>query len=139
MKKEKKCDRNCFECQYDDCVLDELTHEDYVELAERDREMRWAEAPQKKKLASQHKAYYEANREKLAARQKAYREANREKVAAQKKALFIHSRKEHGYTQAALAALCGVSQPTISKWESGSVPFDPALVGQWLPELLEGA
>ena len=124
MKKEKVCDRNCFECRYDDCILDELEHEDYVESAERDREMRWAEKPETKKVAAQ---------------QKAYREANREKVAAQKKALFLRCRKEHGYTQAALAALCGVSQPTISQWESGSIPYDPALVGRWLPELLEGA
>ena len=124
MKKEKVCDRNCFECRFADCILDELDYEDYVEMAERDREMRFAEAPEKKKVAAQQKAYYEANREK---------------VAAQKKALFLYSRKEHGYTQAALAALCGVSQPTISQWESGSVPFNPALVGQWLPELLEGA
>ena len=38
--------------------------------------------PEKRKVAAQKKAYYEANREKVAAQQKAYREANREKYNA---------------------------------------------------------
>ena len=42
--------------------------------------------PEKRKVAAQQKAWYEANREKVAAQQKAWYEANREKVAAQQKA-----------------------------------------------------
>ena len=51
--------------------------------------------PEKRKLAAQQKAYYEANREKLAAKQKAYYEANREKVAAQQKAYREANREKY--------------------------------------------
>ena len=50
---EAVCDRNCFQCPFPDCVVDEMSYDE-------------------------RKAYREANREKVAARQKAYREANRE-------------------------------------------------------------
>ena len=94
------CNKDCFNCQYPDCVLDELDAEDYRESRERDRllkqrtdKQRKAAAQQKAyreanrdKVAAQQKAYYEANRDKVAAQQKAYREANRDKVAAQQKA-----------------------------------------------------
>ena len=47
-----------------------------------DREIHFERLSQeKRKVAAQQKAYYEANREKVAAQKKAYREANREKVA----------------------------------------------------------
>ena len=48
----------------------------------------------REKLAAQHKAYYEANREKVAAQQKAYREANREKVAEYQKAYYEANREK---------------------------------------------
>lgn len=69
-------------------------------------------------------------RTKVAAAQKAYYEANREKVAAAKKGRELYDlRTEHGMTQTALGKfLGGVSQPTISLWESGAVPFDLAAV-----------
>lgn len=60
-----------------------LTLEDYRETDDRDREVRMErKGPKGKKVAAQHKAWYEANREKVAAQKKAYREANREKINA---------------------------------------------------------
>lgn len=69
------CNKDCFHCPYPDCINDDMDHEDYVEAAERDRELR--STPEKRKLAAQQKAYREANREKVAAQQKAYREEKR--------------------------------------------------------------
>ena len=64
-----------------------LTPEDLKQSSELDREAKFSSLPpEKRKVAAQRKAYYEANREKVAAQRKAYREANREKVAAQRKA-----------------------------------------------------
>ena len=91
---------------------------------------------QARKRAAQQKAYYEANREKLAASQKAYYEANREKgVAAGRR--IADARRAAGYTQAALAKLLRVSQPTLSKWETGAMPPRWELLRQVLPDLGE--
>ncbi len=79
------CDRDCFNCQFEDCVLEEGPNAaEYRELALIDKSL--FETPEKRKVAAYQKAYYEANREKVAASKKAYREANREKVAAYQKA-----------------------------------------------------
>ena len=88
-------------------------------LAERQKAYREAN---REKVAEYQKAYYEANREKVAEYQKAYREANREKVAEyQKGAALRKLRRQAGYTQRALSRLSGVSQPTISQYETGAV------------------
>lgn len=61
----------------------QLTNDDLVMSREFDR-MAVLDSMdnQKRKVAAQQKAWYEANREKVAAQQKAYREANREKYNA---------------------------------------------------------
>ncbi len=106
---------------------------------------------QARKRSAQQKAYREANREKVAASQKAYREANREKVAASRKAYYeanrekgvaagrriADARRAAGYTQAALAKLLRVSQPTLSNWETGAMPPRWELLRQVLPDLGE--
>ena len=146
------CNKDCFCCPYPDCICDELDHEDYKELARIERteifprsqaqkkvaasKKAWYEANREKVAASQ-KAYREANREKVAASKKAYREANREKVAASKKAALKIARLSHGYTQVALARLVGVSQATISQYETGCLPYDPHIFASILPELME--
>ena len=66
-----------------DAEIEALFHlepEDLTRARELDR-LAYLEGlpPEKRKLAAQQRAYYEANREKLAAQQRAYREANREK------------------------------------------------------------
>ena len=77
------CGKDCFNCEFPECIYDRLDAEDYKQSDERDRLL--TQTPQQKKLAAQQRAYREANREKLAAQQRAYREANREKVAARRK------------------------------------------------------
>ena len=80
------CDKDCFHCIYEDCILDSLDHQDYLELSRIETDFINPKTQKQKNVAAQQKAYYEANREKLTAYQKAYYEANREKVAAQQKA-----------------------------------------------------
>ena len=149
------CNKDCFHCPYPDCINDDMDHEDYIEAAKRDLELR--STPEKRKVAAQQKAYrennrekvaaqqkayYKANREKLAAQKKAYRENNREKVAAQQKAYYKANREKLaaqqriiretrisvGLSQATAANILGVSRTTICFWENGNVPCDTAAV-----------
>ena len=78
------CDKDCFHCKFSDCIYDRLDAEDYAQSSERDKDM--SRSPAQKKVAAQHRAYREKNREKLAAQQRAYYEANKDKVAAQRRA-----------------------------------------------------
>lgn len=79
--KESVCDRDCLNCVYPDCILDEGPNAaEYREMAQIEKDL--FRTDEQKKVAASQKAYREANREKVAASKKAYYEANREKVAA---------------------------------------------------------
>ena len=93
----------------------------------------WYEA-NKDKVAAQKKAWYEVNKDKVAAQQKAYREANKDKVAAQQKSIAL-ARKAQGMTQSGLAAIVGVTQATVSMWETGAVKANWDKLCAVLPEL----
>ena len=80
------CDRDCFHCKYDDCILEELEAVDYDEQRRIEREIVFPQDRKKKIVAAKQRAYYEANRDKIAAKQRAYREANRDKIAAKQRA-----------------------------------------------------
>ena len=72
------CDRDCFHCQFPDCILDELEAEDYAEQRRIERDIVFPANAKQKKIAAKRRAYREANRDEIAAYQRAYREANRE-------------------------------------------------------------
>ena len=82
----------------------------------------WYEA-NREKVEAYKKAYREANREKVAATQKAWYEANREKVAASQK-WIADARKKAGWTQADVARMIGVSQPSVSMLEIGHMNLE---------------
>ena len=148
-----ECNHNCLECPYPDvpeeCLEAALTWDEYKELDVIDkdiinpktakqkavaaRQKAYREA-NKDKVAAQHKAYREANKDKIAAQQKAYREANKDKVAARQKSIAL-ARKAHGMTQSGLAAIVGVTQATVSMWETGAVKANWDKLCAALPEL----
>ena len=88
------CNRDCFNCVFEDCVIDGVSAEDYDYARMVEREFVFPKTQEEKKLAAKQKAYREANREELAAKQKAYREANREELAAKQKAYYEANREE---------------------------------------------
>ena len=88
----------------------------------------------KDKVAAQQKAYREANKDKVAARQKAWYEANKDKVAARQKSIAL-ARKAQGMTQSGLAAIVGVTQATVSLWETGALKANWDKLCAALPEL----
>ena len=148
-----ECNHNCLECPYPDvpeeCLEAALTWDEYKELDVIDKDIinqktakqkavaaqqkAWYEA-NKDKVAAQQKAWYEANKDKVAAQKKAYREANKDKVAAQQKSIAL-ARKAHGMTQSGLAAIVGVTQATVSMWETGAVKANWDKLCAALPEL----
>ena len=112
--------------------------QDEIEASRRrDRRAKFEALPiEKRKVAASQKAWYEANREKVAASQKAYREANWEKVAASKK-WIADARKKAGWTQADVARMIGVSQPSVSLLEIGHMNLEKFSKRAELEELLK--
>ena len=148
-----ECNHNCLECPYPDvpeeCLEAALTWDEYKELDVIDkdiinpktakqkavaaRQKAYREA-NKDKVAARRKAWYEANKDRVAARKKAYREANKDKVAAQQKSIAL-ARKAQGMTQSGLAAIVGVTQATVSLWETGALKANWDKLCAALPEL----
>ena len=73
------CDYECFHCPYEDCINDEMRHEDYQE----GKELELISGAKEYKTSESHRAaqkkYYEENKEKVAAYRKKYYEENKEK------------------------------------------------------------
>ena len=105
--------------------------------ANKDKVAAWKKAyreANKDKIAAQQKAWYEANKDKVAARKKAWYEANKDRVAAQQKSIAL-ARKAQGMTQSGLAAIVGVTQATVSMWETGALKANWDKLCAVLPEL----
>ena len=148
-----ECNHNCLECPYPDvpeeCLEAALTWDEYKELDVIDKDIinpktakqkavaayqkAWYEA-NKDKVAAQQKAWYEANKDRVAARKKAWYEANKDKVAARQKSIAL-ARKAQGMTQSGLAAIVGVTQATVSLWETGALKANWDKLCAVLPEL----
>ena len=81
----KVCNHDCFNCQYPDCIVDDMTAEEYRELSRIERELIRPKSRKELAIAAKQREYREANRESIAAKQREYREANRESIAAKKR------------------------------------------------------
>lgn len=113
------CDRNCFECPYPDCVLDEVSLEEYRESDERDKQEERAEklasAKDKKaewriKNIEKHRKscreyaernpdrmrkYYEDNKDAINEKRRSYRERNRDRIRAAERERMRRYRAEN--------------------------------------------
>ena len=88
----EKCNRDCFNCPYPDCINDEMTAEDYQEALQRDRVT--LNSNEKLKLNEKKRAYYAENRERRLAWQRDYYQANRDHIRAMRKAHYYANRAE---------------------------------------------
>ena len=133
-----ECNHNCLECPYpdvpDECLEATLTWDEWQELDAIDKDIINPKTAKQKAVAAWQKAYYEANKDKIAAQKKAYREANKDKIAAWQKSIAL-VRKAQGMTQSGLAAIVGVTQATVSLWETGEVKANWDKLCAVLPEL----
>ena len=118
-----ECNHNCLECPYpdvpDECLEAALTWDEWQEFDAIDKDIINPKTAKQKTIA---------------ARQKAYREANKDKVAARQKSIAL-ARKAQGMTQSGLAAIVGVTQATVSLWETGAVKANWDKLCAALPEL----
>ena len=89
----RKCDKDCFNCPYEECIFDGVDAEDYAELAKIERELLTPKSLKEKRRAAAKRAYYESHREELAAKNRAYYESHREELAAKKKSLPAEEKK----------------------------------------------
>ena len=118
-----ECNHNCLECPYpdvpDECLEAALTWDEYKELDAIDKDIINPKTAKQKAVAARKKAWYEANKDKVAAWQK--------NIAL--------ARKARGMTQIELAAIVGVTQATVSLWETGAVKASWDKLCAALPEL----
>ncbi len=118
-----ECNHNCLECPYpdvpDECLEAALTWDEYKELDAIDKDIINPKTAKQKAVAARKKAWYEANKDKVAAWQK--------NIAL--------ARKAQGMTQSGLAAIVGVTQATVSLWETGAVKANWDKLCAVLPEL----
>ena len=91
----KVCNRDCFNCAFDECILEELEAEDYAEQRRIEREIVKPKSAKEKKIAAYQRAYYEANKDEIAAKKRAYREANKDEIAAKRRAYREANREKY--------------------------------------------
>lgn len=75
-----KCNKDCFNCPYPDCIEDELDAKDYDLARKVEREIILPKNKKENEIAAKQRAYREANRDEIAAKQRAYYEANRNRL-----------------------------------------------------------
>ena len=133
-----ECNHNCLECPYPDvpeeCLEAALTWDEHKELDVIDKDIVNPKTAKQKAAAARQRAWYEANKDKVAARKKAWYEANKDRVAAWQKSIAL-ARKAQGMTQSRLAAIVGVTQATVSLWETGALKANWDKLCAVLPEL----
>ena len=82
------CNRDCFNCPFDDCVVDDYTYDEVVEARERDKEYALAEMDNStrykvKKNTKYLREYYQKNKDKKSEYNRWYREEHKDEMLIQ--------------------------------------------------------
>lgn len=83
------CNRDCFNCEFNDCIQERMTNEERIEINGRDKAIAGVE-----KTKNLGNSWYARNREKVIERsKKRYREHKQEVLDAQKRRRMLHRDK----------------------------------------------
>lgn len=90
------CNRDCFNCPFDDCVVDDYTYDEVVEARERDKEYALTEMDNStrekvKKNTEYLREYYQKNKDKKSEYNRWYREEHKDEM----REYYCKYRQEH--------------------------------------------
>ena len=90
-----KCNGNCFNCPYDDCILDDedFDTDDTEELDQKLDLLNMVDSDKKKKQREWARKYYQQNREWILACCKQYRRKNKERISKRRKQYYQKKKK----------------------------------------------
>ena len=101
-----QCNRDCFNCLYPDCVVDELLPEDLNEIAQRDKEIRHDNKDNKrKKEAEYNHKYYVSHKKEILERQRKYRAEHRDEINQRKRKNYQRKKNKKPVSVGALYEL----------------------------------
>ena len=87
-----KCNHDCFNCTYDDCINDRLEYSDFVDDVELDRQKKLVKARSdryranhKAEVNARSRAWNDANKERVKETTKIWQRENKQRVAAAKR------------------------------------------------------
>lgn len=86
-KTKPRCNEDCFNCIYEDCIMDGITLADSGKRAREAAHKKQYYEANREAMSIRRKAYYQAHKEQIKARARAYYWANKEKIAQRKKQL----------------------------------------------------
>ena len=73
MKREEVCNRDCFHCPYEDCIVEDVTAAEDQERRKTEKDLLFVRDFRQRKIAAYQKAYRDSHKDEIAAYQKAYR------------------------------------------------------------------
>ena len=89
-----QCNRDCFNCIFEDCIVNELLPEDLKEINQRDREIRFINKDNKrKKIAERQRKYHEEHREEINERQRKHRAEHKEEIAEYRRKYYAEHKE----------------------------------------------
>lgn len=90
------CNKDCFNCPYEDCILDDLDLEDYEELDKIDQNIMTSDVNDDwiAKKREYQKNYYQNNKARMLEKSKAWHEAHKAEMKAYKQAYYQAHKEE---------------------------------------------
>ena len=94
------CDQNCFECKFEDCILDSQdisSENEEIEIYLQKTDPLYLERQLQR---NKRKAYYEKNKNKIIEYQKEYREKHKTRIKEIKHQYYLNHKKEYAIRSA---------------------------------------
>lgn len=90
----KVCGRNCFQCPFPDCIMEDVTQEECAAAKKRDLELITPEERDRARW----RAYYYAHREQRLDRQKEYWQTHKEEINRKRRETYFEKKAQRKIT-----------------------------------------